>query len=719
MARCNQNWVDDCAINSVNPDIVLADIKDVIGLAAELGNAHKVISLLLLSQRVNFRYNTLFHENAIFLVNALLALNKPEEAIRYVVRNKTLITSDGDAIYLLQKFYEYDAIEEAEVLLNTINQTCKNFVESGFDTESFNRFIQLKFRAVTLSANSDFEEAFHEFDHIKKTAIKIIEGGGNPKESIHKFKDEVGSYNSGYFIWRFNVPPYTKEIEDKFIYDDKASGFIAISIYHALDFQQRSPKRKTDDNIPSWIEDLEYVIDKYGTHSDYHFMLLHILLGRTKRVDIIEKLYEKVFINEEKFDFRKENAVDLDHHPIHRITLYSECLGFFDATNQFPELPQHGFFYEWEDNIKAIFQYLCFLNGKIKRFRVDGKVDQIKSLEPNIKFLLRKLIPDLRVRMHWKRAYALPESIYPVIYKYLIHVLMDAFPDQIIEFVEAIVQKQPYQLGLYTEGYTDSLFVLARELAKNPEHELPAFKVAKVLEVHIIATIENRWDRNEYLLRLIELYALLNNEVRVKSIFKEMIDTSMGPSWYKEAQLGIINTAVSNIIPQNGNQSYLGKFAAQLHHASGEMTFQRYVKQQQEVFVGNLAKIGFLDKAISYFKYLVLPDYSTIIDNAESGKVDMPNIGHGYVLGARAIEEQSGILNMLQNIDCNSSQFAWGLSELGILGDNRYISEYAKIQAGILNYAESNEPEKLEILFKRLSRFVITEIHDEYRNEYL
>jgi hypothetical protein len=717
--ECNQTWVDDCAMNSVNPDIVLADIKDTISLAAEMGIAHKVISLLLLSQRVNFRYNTLFYENAIFLVNALLALNKPEEAIRYVVRNKTLITEDGDALYLLQRFYEYDADEEAEILLDTINQTCKNIVESGFDTDSFNRYIQLKFSAVTLSSNSDFEEAFHEFGHLKKTVIKMIEASGNSKDAIHKFKDDIGSFNSGYSIWRFDLPPFTKEIEDKFPFDDKASGFIAISLYHTLNFQEKSPKRKAVDNIPAWIENLEYVIDKYGMHTDYHFMLLSILLGRSNRVEIIEKLYQEVYPQKEKFDIRKVNGVDLDHQTIHQLTLYAECQGFLDITNQFPELPKYGFSHNWEDSIKKIFHYLCFLNGKIKRYQVDGKADEIKSLEPKLNDLLGKLIPDLRDRMNWKRGYALPELIYPNIYKHLINLLMDAFPDQVEVFAEEISQKKYYQFGLYTEGYTDSLFVIARQLAKNPEHELPAFKVTKVLEEHIITTIENRWERNEYLLRLIELYALLKNEDKATNIFKEMIDTSMGPSWYKESQLGIINTAVSNIIPQNGDQSYLQKFAAHLHNASGEMTFQRYVKQQQEGFVGDLAKIGCLDQSISYFKYLLLPDYKTVIDNAESGKMDMPYLGDGYTLGARAIEEQSGILDMLQNIDYRGSLIAWGLSELFILGDDRYLSGYGKVQTDILNYIESNEPEKLDLLFRRLSRFVITEVSDEYRHEYL
>ncbi|MGE9313211.1 trypsin-like peptidase domain-containing protein [Niabella sp. CJ426] len=717
--ECNQAWIDDCALNSINPDIVLVDVKNVIGLAAELGIAHKVISLLLLSQRVNFRYNTLFQENAIFLVNALLALGRPEEAIRYVVRNKTLITADGDALYLLQKFYEYEADEEAEILLNAINQTCRNILDSGLESDSFNRFIHLKCSAVTLSSNADFKEAYREFGHIKNIAIKMIQTSGNPPEAVHKFKDDVGSYNSGYFIWRFDIPPFTKLTEDKFKFDEKSSGFIALSIYHALEFQEKSPIVKTEDNIPAWIEDLEYVIDKYGTHPDYHFFLLYLLLGRSKRFDLIENVYKNVFPGAEEFDLRKENGVDLNHQSIHRFTLNAECLGYFDTINQYPALPQYGYSSNWEENIKSVFKYLCFLAGKVKRYKIDGRNEEIKQLQSKLTALIEKLIPDLRDRINWKRSYALPELIYPVIYKSLIHLLIDAFPDYIPVFVEQIVNKKSYQLGVYTEGYTDILFVIARALAKQPEHEVPAFKVAKVLEEHIVNTVENRWERNEYLLRLVELYAFLKNDDKAKQVFKEMIDTSMGPSWYKEAQLGIINTAVSNIVPKDGNLSYLQKFAAHLHNASGEMTFQRYVKQQQEEFVGDLAKVGFLNKSIEYFKHLLLPDHQTIITNAESGEVDMPYTGEGYVLGARAIEEQSAIMDMLRNIKDSGSLIVWGLSELFMLGDDRYIRGYAKIQAGILNHLENSEPGKSDIVFKRLARFVVAEISDEFRYEYL
>ncbi len=719
--ECNQAWIDDCTLNSINHDIVLAEVKKIIGLAAELGIAHKVISLLLLSQRVNFRYNTLFQENAIFLANALLALGRPEEAIRYIVRNKTLITADGDALYLLHRFYEYDADEEAEILLNAINQTCRNIVENEFDSNSFNRFIQLKFNSITFSSNKDRRKSFQEFEYYKEKVEKMIVSSGNDNDIVVAFKDEIGSFNIGYSIWRYNSPPVSRFMEEHIpkVIDVRMSGLIALSINQALEFRHKSPKRKTVDNILAWVEDLEYVIDKYGTHPDYHSFLLYTLLGRSKRLDLIEKIYKKVFPDVEEFDLRKENGVDLNHQSIHRFKLNAECLGYFDTQDQFPTLPQYEYLSNWEESIKSVFKYLCFLSGKVKRCKIDAKDEEIKQLQSKLITLIEKLIPDLRNRINWERSYAIPELVYPIIYRSLIHLLIDAFQDYIPVFVERIANREPYQLGLYTEGYIDSLFVIARELAKQPELEVPTFKVTKVLEEHIVNTVENRSERNEYLLRLVELYALLKNHDKAKQVFKEMIDTSMGPSWYKEAQLGIINTAVSNIVPKDGNLSYLQKFAAHLHNASGEMTFQRYVKQQQENFVGDLAKVGFLNKSIEYFKYLLLPDHQTIITNAESGVVDMPYTGYGYVLGARAIEEQSGIMDMLRNIEGSGSLIVWGLCESFILGDNRYIRGYTKIQAAILNHLENSEPEKLDIVFKRLIRFVVAEISDEFRNEYL
>jgi hypothetical protein len=718
--ECNQNWVDDCASTSIEPDIVLTDIKNTIGLAADFGFGSKVVSLLLLSQRVNFRYNSLFYDNATFLVCALLALNKPQEAIRYVVRNNALTTSDDDALYLLQRFYEGGAIEEATTLLDAIKSTCDKILEGELDSQSFSRYLHLKFSSVTLSSNADFEEAYTEYEYLKDKAIQVIEANGNSKEVIHKFKDDVGSYNIGYLIFSFGAPPTFKELDGKVKLDSKASGFIALSVYQVSEFEEKSALRRQKDSIQPWVEDLEAIIDKYGSHQDYHFFLLKALLSHSSRVDLIEKLFNDEWRLGQDVDFREENGVDLNLLSIEKYKLFSECSGFLNKDGIFPKLPKYSLSMgDWEDNLKRVFHYLFFLAGKVKRYRVENDLAGIDSIRPKFSELLNKVFPDLRDRIYWKRSYALPESLYPLIYKRLIQLAIEGFPDQLESIISSIEDLKHYQLGLYTEGYTECLFTISRELAKSQNQEALAFRTTKVLEQHILGCIENRWERNEYLLRLVELYAMLDNDERAECVFKEMIATSMGPSWYKESQLGIINTTVTNIIPAHGDHSYLKKFAGHLHEASGEMTFQRYVKQQQEELVGDLAKVGLVDKAISFLKYLVLPDHRTIIENATSGNVDKPYVGDGYILGARAIEEQSGILHLLKGIGKSDSLATWAIAELCMLGDERYLSDYTRLQADILNQFELNRAEHLDALFNRVSRFILNELDPEHLDNYL
>lgn len=718
--ECNQDWIDNCALHSVNPDIVLVDILKIIGIAAEYGIAHKVIALLLLSQRVNFRYNILFDENATYLINALLALKKPEEALRYVVRNNSLTVSDGDALYLLQMFYEYEYDNEAKGLLTAIIKTCNNILEVGYDSETFNRYVHLKFNAVTLSSNANPKESFLEFQHIKKVILNEIIRNGNSEEIIFQFKDEVGSNQTGYCIWRHNFPPSTKWLEENtdFEFDNRISGFIALSILKATDFQKKSPIRSKSGSIQEWILDLEYVIEKYGTHTDYNNFIIPVLIEDSKRIDLTEKLINEKFKEKIDFDLRTENGVDLNHLSIHSFTLYAESMGYRDSKNAYPAISNINY-NNWESDLKKKFEYLWFLSGKANRLKAENKLDQIINLKEHLISFIKALEFPLKHRIHWERSYGLPEVTLPVIYTKLINFLIDYFPNEITAFIQPIIDKKNYQLGLYSEGYIDSLFTIARHLSKNQSQNTNAYNITRVLEDYVIKTVENRWERNEYLLRLVEIYAQIDNEDKAIEVFKEMIATSMGPSWYKEDQLGIINTTVSNILPKDGNLSYLKKFAAHLQNASGEMTFQRYVKQQQEQFIGDLAKVGLLQQSIEYFKYQLLPDYATIIKNAESSLIDMPMLGKGYNLGARSIEEQSGVLELLSGIDCKSSIFAWALTELFIPGDDRYLSKFTNIQSTIISNTENDNPDRLDAILKRLNRFIIAEVDEEFISEYL
>jgi hypothetical protein len=718
ISKCNQSWVDQCALYSVKPDLVLADISKVITIAADEGKASSVISLLLLSQRVNFRYNTLFSENSIFLVNALLSLGKPDEALRYVIRNKTLTVADGDAIYLLQRFFEYDFFEQADILLNGIERTYTNLLEKGLDSESFNRFIILKFRSLALESNNDPKEAYEKYRYFKKVILNYAKQNGNSQQVVDTLQDEIEAFHGGYYLWRYSMPSTLREIDAKKLLklDSKFAGKTALSVLKAKEFKEISPILGEKGSIAQWTADIEFISDKYGLCEHYDEAVITVLIEESQRSDLTEKYIQQHFSTIPSYEMRSKNGVDFDKRAFQAFTLHAESMGFIDkSVFGNPEKIN----YNWEKGIEILIGNIWWISGKLNRFRSDNKLENVNSFKNKILNLLECLSFPLTQRMHWERSYGIPETLFLYLYKKINRILITFFPELIPQAIQPILDKKEYQLGLYSEGYIDVLFAIAKSYAKYPNHHLQAGKVTKILSEYILTTIENRWERNEYILRLVELYAQIGNTDKAREMFIEMIAYSMGPSWYKEAQLGIINSAISNIVPKSGDFSYLTNFGAQLHHASGEMTFQRYVRQQQEQVVGNLASIGQIRKAIDYFKFLVLPDFSQAIFNAESGNVDMPVPGKGYVLGAKAIDEQAGVFELLNSIDCGTSPFAWGLCELWMHGDEFHSLDMLKINISILKSADSLGMRESKIFVDRLTRFIVSETDKSYMNDLL
>src|SRR5690606_6713008 len=180
---------------------------------------------------------------------------------------------------------------------------------------------------------------------------------------------------------------------------------------------------------------------------------------------------------------------------------------------------------------------------------------------------------------------------------------------------------------------------------------------------------------------------ILNDETKSQEVFQEMLNTSMGPSWYKESQVTLINTALENL--KSVPSEIIQEFAALLDYASGEMTFQRYVKYNKEEFIGSLILNNEINKALEYYKFEVLPPPNSLIRNAEVYDFDAPRLGDGYCLGARNINEANSVLKILETIECNP-YLKWGLCQIFTINDDifRYISYYGEQTALVLNEIE-------------------------------
>jgi len=166
----------------------------------------------------------------------------------------------------------------------------------------------------------------------------------------------------------------------------------------------------------------------------------------------------------------------------------------------------------------------------------------------------------------------------------------------------------------------------------------------------------------------------------------------MGPSWYKEAQLQLLNTTVRLNSDIKSVNNYAVKVASLLDSASGEMTFQRYIRYEKENFIGDLISKGNVDKAIEYLKFETIPPADILLENAENSKVDIVEKGFGNSPGARNLTIQNGVLELL-NIEGLSPFIRIALCRIFTVNDDifRHVDIFSIKMATALNEIEDEK----------------------------
>ena len=96
------------------------DIKECLSFAVDLGLPIEVIRLMLLAQRIETRCDSIMVDNVISFVDLNIALGKPDVALKYIVRDNTLLVGLQEAIVYLQLLYELGYREQANLLSDSI-----------------------------------------------------------------------------------------------------------------------------------------------------------------------------------------------------------------------------------------------------------------------------------------------------------------------------------------------------------------------------------------------------------------------------------------------------------------------------------------------------------------------------------------------------------------------------------------------------------------------
>lgn len=726
---CTQEWADKCAKNDVDPEHVLTDIDIVVSLAIETQQTTEVIRLLLLIQRVAFRYDSVFAENAFELAETMLALKKPEAAYKYLVRENTILISELDSVYFLMLFYELGFIDYADSFLQLMTSRYKNSVSELMDSKkgiSAKVFIS-QLNAFTLEANNgkkDWREHFGGLMSVLKKFADISKENNsmNDYEFFNSIRESGAAWSNSYFLKRVDRYVSIEELCDfnGFPVDKVGFKILAQALLNYEEVNTAFNFVGITNSYLKAVNDLKTCLKKYSFEYDQEELYLFTLslIPYCDDSDLIRTLISKYDLNELDSNLRDGNGVDVDYSKLFHYINISIFRGYLDEKNEYPLFDSiYVRNTKWEEYIITIVQNIGFIKGKLYNAKSVGSA--YDTIYKRILLVLDRIDFTFDERSHWERSYYVPESIFPIIYSNITSIYTEFFPDKFIDLFNHIENRaQQQQLSLYTEGYRKSLFEVVSALIKHETFKGYTIKLLDKLEEHIIIGVQNRWERTPELIRIVKFHALLNNSHKAQEVYQKMLDTSMGPSWYKEDQLALINKVMSF----NGNSDmFISNYAALLNAASGEMTFQRYVRYEKESFIKSLLKQGKLSKAIEYFKFELLPSPTIIIQNAESFPIDMPRNGDGYILGANSIVEANGILSLLGTKDI-SPIFQYALSRIFIVNNDnfRYINYYAELHVGIINDLQKSDPNIISLVLKSITSDILNRnLNENERNEYL
>ena len=138
--------------------------------------------------------------------------------------------------------------------------------------------------------------------------------------------------------------------------------------------------------------------------------------------------------------------------------------------------------------------------------------------------------------------------------------------------------------------------------------------------------------------------------------FQDAIDSSLGPNWYKEDQFQLIIDALEGVDDAEFSVSLWKSTVEILAYASGESTFQRYVRYAKGALIGHLARVGRRAEALATYRHYLLPSHELQKQRIRAVDVDMTTHVSGGRFGVQEVDEQRAALEMLE----------WARPRLGI-----------------------------------------------------
>ncbi|MDH0772434.1 serine protease [Delftia tsuruhatensis] len=685
---CDQEWIDESVALGTEPDILLADIDDTLRVATESGSATEIVRLLLLSQRLSFRYDVLFVQCAELVARALVSLGKPEVALRHVVRHGRLILSADEAFVVAHDLIRCGNEDEALELLNLFQRELnQGFFErivpgTSINVGEFFSAIKLHMHGNSLAHAAGAHVSF-------KGVLRAVVERFLPltdltlEQRAEVVRDLIGDM-TGAMLTLDGTYTSVKEIG---LPQDVDPSHMLLMLLQIVDHAQAQARHYSISlprhELELLLQDVESLINAPLESEHRRDDLLDSLIESGANDNVVASYSVGMDLSELSLSLTNNNRAVPDTSSFEQALRRIRAAFFLDSEHEVPVLlsaDSEG----WEDWLQNVSRAVAWCDGKARRATAaKDEAGSAKVWAFATDRLLPSLVLDLESRCHWDSSYFIPEAVIPLLYCRLVKAALDCKPSALGVFIDTLNQEFDSQLGLYNEGFRAVLAgVLALVVPSKPTGALAdkTFELTIRWRDYISANVENRFELVPELLQIIRLLVELGAAEEAQRTYRVVLSFSMGPNWYKEDQLSLMSgtlkalPAKSLVSPES-----IREIAGLLERASGEMTFQRFVRADKGSFIAELCRRTLYSDAVKYFQHQSCGTREQLYTQATTGNLDRISTLVGMRFPGAALEEQSALLALLRKVRGVAHwRVRWALLEVFLRGDERHLPDWGR-----------------------------------------
>lgn len=726
VAICEQGWVDRCVTLGAEPDALLGDVDEALAAATRQGSLVEVIRILLLAQRLQFRYDALFAQSADLAADALLALGKTQEALQHAVRYGRLIVPVPDALRLALQLImaneaaaALDLLDKAEAVierqLSTQDLTIAHFVA----------LFELRIQLLLLRNRAGDEGAMHALMVFYGSSIESIRDSIEDKTDRRHCTSDMASYFGASMACLAARYAPVSVIREHL--SGSPAGLEQILLRLLANYQAYCRHFGVAPNhtlLGVMFADSRTLLEELGNEWDKPSLgIIDAIVTLGAPTALVHALVEERFGQLDPLQFIAADNVTMDERLFATGMARWRLASLLDKDLPCPdpaEIHPEG----WKGGVDSICRAFAWCDGAARRAKDCGDEIGLQSvwslLEQRV---FERLRFSLAQRVEWKDSYAIPEAVFPEVYERLTELLADVFPGHLgylLSFVEGLFADQ---CGLYSEGFRSVLSKVLAIVSRLPMDAAAgdqAFALLQRWRNFVQANVKNRHELVPEFLTLIPLFARFSALEEAHRTYQTVLAVSMGPSWYKEDQLSLMTGALERVPREEPLEvSVLSRVAGYLEAASGEMTFQRFVRYDKAALIGVLCQRGNYLSAVRYFLRQTCGTAEQLLAEASEGEIDRTSPLRGTRFPGGALDEQDAVYRMLDSaIPTADWPLCWALLEIYQFGDRRHLEKSTEAYARLAARMRARN-DVLTLMLHRLKLIYESEFEDGQRVQFL